>query len=468
MVQGVIIDDDGCLININPATGDMISKVKCTTPEQLDVIIDTAKSSQKEWRKKSVEERVDILKECIKELTDVSDQMIQLIVQEMGKPIAEAKEEMEYAVNDQDAYFDILLESIKPKKYGKSTVVRHPYGVVAIMSPWNYPLGEIMLLALPSLASGNAVIVKPSEVVPETGALLVKTLQKCLPPGVLQVAQGAGSVGEALVKHNGIDLVAMTGSSATGRKILEAAAPQLKRVILEMGGKDPMIVCADADLEKAANDAVMYSLSNAGQVCCSIERIYVAETVYDKFQVLAKEVAKDYKVGNGMETENNVGPLVSMMQKEHVKNQVEDAVFKGATMLHQSEIPNDVSKNESCFYPVTVLSDVDDTMKLFTTETFGPVVAIAKFDGSEASAVRLANDTEYGLGSSVYTQDTEKANRIAELIDAGQVGINCYPIEFMGVQCPWVGHKNSGFGYHSGKDGCLQFSIPKTIVSATD
>lgn len=133
MVQGVIIDDDGCLININPATGDMISKVKCTTPEQLDVIIDTAKSSQKEWRKKSVEERVDILKECIKELTDVSDQMIQLIVQEMGKPIAEAKEEMEYAVNDQDAYFDILLESIKPKKYGKSTVVRHPYGVVAIM-----------------------------------------------------------------------------------------------------------------------------------------------------------------------------------------------------------------------------------------------------------------------------------------------------------------------------------------------
>jgi succinate-semialdehyde dehydrogenase/glutarate-semialdehyde dehydrogenase len=227
-----------------------------------------------------------------------------------------------------------------------------------------------MLLALPSLASGNAVIVKPSEVVPETGALLVKTLQKCLPPGVLQLAQGAGSVGEALVKHNGIDLVAMTGSSATGRKILEAAAPQLKRVILEMGGKDPMIVCADADLEKAARDAVIYSLSNTGQVCCSIERIYVAETVYDKFQLLAKEVAKDYKVGNGMKTENNVGPMVSMMQKEHVKNQVEDAVSKGATMLHQSEIPNDVSKNGSCFYPVTVLSDVDDTMKLFTTETF--------------------------------------------------------------------------------------------------
>jgi len=252
-----------------------------------------------------------------------------------------------------------------------------------------------MLLALPSLASGNTVIVKPSEVVPETGALLVKTLQKCLPPGVIQLAQGSGSVGAALVAHPGIDLVAMTGSSATGRKILEAAAPQLKRVILEMGGKDPMIVCADADLKKAAKDAVMYSLSNTGQVCCSIERIYVAESVYDEFQALTKVAVKDYKVGNGMDPENNVGPMVSMMQKDQVQEQVEDAVAKGAKMLHQSEIPknDEANNNGGTFYPVTVLTDVDDSMKVFTQETFGPVVAIGKFDGTEEEAVRLANDT---------------------------------------------------------------------------
>mmetsp|Transcript_23595 Transcript_23595/g.25130 ORF Transcript_23595/g.25130 Transcript_23595/m.25130 type:complete len:314 (+) Transcript_23595:170-1111(+) len=310
-----------------------------------------ARSSQKEWRKNSYEQRIDILKDCIKEISSISDQMIKLIVEEMGKPIAEAEEEIQYAVDDQDEYFDILLESMKPKQYGKCTVVRHPHGVVAIMSPWNYPLGEIMLLALPSLASGNTVILKPSEVVPETGALLVKTLQKCLPPGVLQIVQGTGMVGASLVSHSGIDLVAMTGSSATGQKVLKAAAPQFKRVILEMGGKDPMIVCADADLKKAAKDAVMYSLSNTGQVCCSIERIYVAESVYDEFQELTIDIAKEYKVGNGMKIENNIGPLVSMYQKQHVSNQVTDAISKGAKLLHQSEIPNNESGS---FYPVTV------------------------------------------------------------------------------------------------------------------
>lgn len=253
-----------------------------------------------------------------------------------------------------------------------------------------------MLLALPSLASGNTVIVKPSEVVPETGALMVRTMQQKLPPGVLQLAQGEGSVGAALVAHPRIDLVAMTGSSATGRKILQAAAPQLKRVILEMGGKDPMIVCEDADLPKAAKDAVAYSLSNTGQVCCSVERIYVADAVYQEFQELAKVAAMEYKVGNGMDPANQVGPMVSQLQKESVHEQVQDAIQKGATILHQSEVPNNDSGNDTAggsFYPVTVVADVDETMQLFTKETFGPVVAMAKFDGTEEEAVRLANDT---------------------------------------------------------------------------
>jgi len=464
MAQGVLIDDENCLVNTNPATGEVISKVKCTTPKELGDIIDNAKAAQKEWRKKTVDERIDILKDCVKELATLSEELTELIVQEMGKPIGEATEEVQCAVEDQDEYFATMLESLRPKKYGKSTVVRHPYGVVAIMSPWNFPLGEIPLLALPSLASGNTVILKPSEVVPETGALLVKAFQKILPEGVIQVAQGSGSVGASLVSHPDIDLVAMTGSSATGRKILESAAPQLKRVILEMGGKDPMIVCADADLQKAAKDAVTYSLSNTGQVCCSVERIYVAEEVYDDFQELTKVVARDFKVGNGMDPGNLVGPMVSNMQRDLVHEQVEDAIAKGAKILHKSEVPNQSDAGGS-FYPVTVLADVDNSMQLFTKETFGPVVAISKFNGTEDEAVRLANDTVYGLGSMVYTKDSEKANRIASLIDAGQVGINCYPIEGMTAQCPWVGHKQSGFGYHSGVDGCLQFSIPKTIVS---
>jgi len=305
--------------------------------------------------------------------------------------------------------------------------------VVAIMSPWNFPVDEVLLLALPSLASGNAVIVKPSEVVPETGALLVATLQSVLPTGILQVAQGDGAVGKQLVSHPDVHMVAMTGSSATGQKILQTAAPQLKRVVLEMGGKDPMIVFEDADLEKAAHDAVKYSLCNSGQVCCSIERIYVAESIYDQFQQVAQTCAAEYKVGNGMDPDVKVGPLVSNLQRDQVKEQVEDAIAKGAKLLHQSTVP----ESKGSFYPVTVLSDVNEEMSVFTKETFGPVVSITKFDGSEAEGIRLANKTEYGLGSCVYTKDMEKAKRVAAGIGAGQVGVNCYALDNMDVHCPW-------------------------------
>jgi acyl-CoA reductase-like NAD-dependent aldehyde dehydrogenase len=468
MVQGVQIEEEddnngvvvSVLINTNPATGEVISKVPCTTMDELETKITTAQAAQKQWQLTPLSDRIATLKGALQAVRLIQDDLVKMIVQEMGKPIGEAQDEMEAAVNKDD-YFQILLESLQPQKYDNSTVVRHPYGVVAIMSPWNFPVDEILLLALPSLASGNTVLVKPSEVVPETGALLVTTLQSKLPHGILQLVQGAGNVGAALVQHPNVHLVAMTGSTATGKKILQSASTQLKRVILEMGGKDPMIVLEDANLEQAAQDAVTYSLCNSGQVCCSIERIYVAETVYDKFQDLCTKEAAKYKVGNGMDPTTKVGPLVSKFQQEQVSHQVDDALRMGAKLLYQSK---DIPSNGS-FFPVTVLSDVQSDMKLFSAETFGPVVAMTSFDGTEAQAIHLANQTEYGLGSCVYTQDTDKAQRIATLIDAGQVGINCYPLDGMDVECPWVGHKQSGYGYHSGYAGFLQFSIPKTIVN---
>lgn len=280
----------------------------------------------------------------------------------------------------------------------------------------------------------ETVIIKPSEVVPETGALLVRTFQTILPVGVLQIAQGDGFVGSQLVSNEGVHMIAMTGSSATGKKILATAASQMKRVVLEMGGKDPMIVFQDADLEKAARDSVAYSLCNTGQVCCSIERIYVAESVYERFQELAKKYAAEYKVGNGMDKENKVGPLVSALQRDIVKEQVDDAIAKGAKVLYTSSMPENTN---GTFYPVTVLANVTQEMKVLYEETFGPVVAMTKFDGSEEQAVRLANNSEYGLGSCVYTQDLKKAERIAEKIGAGQVGINCYALDNMDVNCPW-------------------------------
>jgi acyl-CoA reductase-like NAD-dependent aldehyde dehydrogenase len=335
--------------------------------------------------------------------------------------------------------------------------------VVAVLSPWNFPADEILLLMLPALGSGNSVIVKPSEVAPGTGALVVNALASALPEGVLQLAQGDGVIGAQLVSHPDISMVAMTGSSETGKKILQQAAPTLKRLVLELGGKDPMIVFSDADLEKAAFDAVEYSLSNAGQVCCSIERIFCAKEIYNDFCQQVTKIAAEYKVGNGMDDSVQVGPLVSTVQRDKVQEHVNDAVARGATMLYQSLIPS-----VGTFYPVTVLSGVQEGMQMYREETFGPVVALSEFDGSEAEAVRLANDTDYGLASAVYTRDMQKARRVANAIQAGQVGINCYAMKNMHIACPWVGHKQSGFGYHSGQEGFHQFSVPKTLVYVPD
>jgi len=460
MGQGVELDD-GFIINKNPATGEVISKVKCTSTEELDQAIKAANEAQQSWALQPSSERIALLKKGLEEVDRQSEKLVEWIILEMGKPIGEAKEEMEDTV-DKDEFLDILETALEPQVHGSSTIVRDPFGVVTILSPWNFPVDEILLLALPALASGNTVIVKPSEVVPETGACLVAALQTALPPNVIQIVQGGGDVGAHLVASPDVHMVAMTGSSATGRRIIEKAAPQMKRVILEMGGKDPMVVFDDADIDKAAQDAVKFSLSNTGQVCCSIERIYVAESIYDEFQKLTTKYATEYKVGNGMDPTNDVGPMVSQIQRNIVQEQVQDAVGKGAKLLHQSAVPENVEG--SSFHPVTVLADADDSMDVFTKETFGPVVAMAKFDGSEAEAIRLANKTEYGLGSSIYTKDMDKARRVATRIGAGQVGINCYALEAMDVACPWVGHKHSGYGFHSGVDGFHQFSIPKSIV----
>ena len=468
MVQGVKVTDDGYIVNVNPATGEEISRVACTSTEAVEELYERSVEAQIPWSKRSAEERIQMLRDGLAEIAKQSDQVSKLMVREMGKPLAEAREEMEFAV-DKDDYLNILLESLQPIRHGKSSiVVRQALGVVAVLSPWNFPCDEILLLTLPALASGNTVVLKPSEVAPETGALTAQCLTSSLPSNVLQVAQGDGRVGATMVSHASTSMVAMTGSSATGRKILESAAPAMKRLVLELGGKDPMVVfdsASDKDfVREAAKDAVMYSLSNSGQVCCSIERIYVAESIYDDFCRAAVEEARSYQVGNGMVDGVKVGPLVSQMQRDHVRAQVEDAINKGVLLLFHSEVPS----GKGSFYPVTVLAGVTEDMKIYSEETFGPVVCISKFDGSEAEGIRLANDTRYGLAACVYSKDTAQATRVAEQIEAGQVGINCYALENMDTACPWVGHKHSGFGYHSGREGFNNFSIPKTLVYSDD
>ena len=456
MVQGVVTEN-GHLLDTNPATGELIAKVRCTPEAEIAAIVAQATEAQRAWAAVPLEKRIALLKTAVASLGAKKDELAALIVDEMGKVLSEAAEEMGGAV-DKDEYLDLIADANAAKVHKNGMVVRDPHGVVAVLSPWNFPCDEILLLALPALAAGNAVVVKPSEVAPLVGAKTVGALQSMLPPGVVGLVQGDGVQGAALVRAD-VQMVAMTGSSATGKKIMASCADNLKRLVLELGGKDPMVVFDDADLDKAAEDAVTFSLYNCGQVCCAVERVYVAEAIYDRFEAKCAALTAAQRAGPGKDETSKIGPLCSSLQRDNVANLVDAALDAGARKVCSA--PAAQGPN---FYPATLLADVPHACAMSRDELFGPVVCLTKFDGSEAEAVRLSNDTDYGLAAYVYTQDLVKARRCAMQIKAGQVGINNWTVASAPPSCPWIGHKASGFGYHSGEDGWRQFSSPKSLI----
>ncbi|MEM9382898.1 MAG: aldehyde dehydrogenase family protein, partial [Planctomycetota bacterium] len=316
-----------------------------------------------------------------------------------------------------------------------------------------------LTILVPALAAGNAVVFKPSEHTPLVGARIAELLQEVLPEDVLVLVQGDGRTGAALVDAD-VDMVGFVGSRDTGQRIMHAAVGSLKRLVLELGGKDPMVVFADADVEEAARSAVEHSLRNTGQVCCSIERVYVADEVADAFEERVVELARDWTHGDGREKGVKMGPLVSEDQRARVVQQVEDAVADGASLRAGGAVPD----GPGWFYPATVLTGVEQDHRITHVETFGPVVAVTRFSGDEDEAVRLANDTVYGLGANVWTAYRRRGERVASRIRAGQVGVNRYLGGAPGS--PWVGARQSGYGFHGGPDGHRQFTVPKTISVA--
>lgn len=465
MVQGVEISN-GHIIDCDPSTGEVIERVPVSSPEAVRSTIAAAKLAQPAWADEPLPARIALLRAALRRLAEGRQALAELVTREMGKVLSEALEEVDGACN-KDRFLSLVEAANAPVKSseGAAIILRDPHGVVAICSPWNFPVDEILLLALPALAAGNAVVVKPSEVAPLCGARVAAALQAVLPPGLVGLVQGDGAVGAALVASPMVDMVAMTGSSDTGSRIMAAAATDLKRLVLELGGKDPMVVFADADIDHAAKDAVRYSISNCGQVCCAVERIFVAETIKEAFEAKVVQEAATWLCGNGLEPSSKIGPLCSRMQRDMVHRHVESAMAAGARRLLGGQLPAD---GPGFFYPATVLADVPMDAPISVEETFGPIVALSTFDGSEAKAVELANNSIYGLSASVYTSDVTKGSRVAARIRAGQVGVNNWPIANAPIDCPWVGHKRSGFGFHSGLDGWRQFSLPKSVVYTED
>jgi succinate-semialdehyde dehydrogenase/glutarate-semialdehyde dehydrogenase len=447
------------LKSINPATGEVVGEVPVASVADVEEAIAAARAAQPAWRALGAACRADLLRPAGPTLLARAAELGRLITAEMGKPLPEAVAEATRCGEKLDQALDEIVAALEPDVIEdadvRSTIYRDPFGVCAAITPWNFPIAMPHWTVIPALVAGNTVVLKPSEETPLIAQAYADLLNAGLPGGVLRIVHGAEEQGKALVRGD-VDMIAFTGSREAGKHILGAASAGLKRVILELGGKDPMVVLEDADLAEAAKFAVRNSFRNAGQVCVSTERIYVAQRVADRFEAEVARLTGELKVGSGVEEGVSVGPLVNARQRDHVLGLIEDAVKRGAKVLAGGR------GHRGNFVMPTVLGGVTHDMEIMRRETFGPVACIARFRDVD-EAVGLANDTPYGLGASVFGSAAGAA-AVARRLDAGMIGINKGCGGASGS--PWVGAKESGYGWHSGREGHRQFTQPRVVSAA--
>ncbi len=457
--------DKNEIISYNPATGEEFGRIAETSAEEVQIAVENAREAFQIWRKTSFAERKKFVMKAREVILAEMDSIALLISNESGKPVAEALS-MEIApVLDLMQYFAKNAEKLlKPRKIGiglygllgrTSKIIYQPLGVVGIIPAWNYPFSIPLGEAVMSLMAGNTVVIKPSELTPFIGLKIGEIFKKAgIPENVVQIISGAGITGAALVE-SAPDKIMFTGSVGTGKKIAESAAKHLTSVVLELGGKDPMVVFADANLELAADAAVWGAFCNAGQSCSSVERLYVEESVAAKLTNLIVEKTRKLKLGAGSNETTDIGAMSSEKQINIVKDHVENFEKEGAKILTGG-------KSHDLFFEPTVISGANNSMRAMQEETFGPTLPIATFK-TEAEAIKLANDSEFGLTASVWTRNLSKGKRIAEQIEAGTVCVNEVLYTHGIGQTPWGGFKNSGNGRTHGIEGLMELVQPQHI-----
>jgi acyl-CoA reductase-like NAD-dependent aldehyde dehydrogenase len=446
----------------NPATGETIAHVPNRSAAEVAELAARARRAQPGWEALGLDGRAEVLLSLRRWIVQNRERIIQTIVDETGKAREDAlvaevmlvAEGLKFWSKKGRRYLaDERIRSSSIFTIGKRMYVRyHPFGLVGVIGPWNYPLSNSFGDCVPALYAGNAVILKPSEVTPLTSLVMEEGMRAAgAPDDVFLVATGDGATGAALV--DAVDMVMFTGSTATGRKVMSKAAETLTPVSLELGGKDPMIVLRDADLERAANAAVWNGYANGGQICVSVERVYVEEPVYDEFVDKVVEKTRALRQGRpGAPGEIDVGAVTFAPQAGIIESHVQDAVEKGARVLTGGKL----AAGPGRFFEPTVLVDVDHTMKCMTDETFGPTLPIMKVrDAGEA--LRLANDTRYGLNSSVWTGDIARGEDIANRIEAGSVCVNDINTNYAATDLPFGGWKESGIGVRHGAAGIRKY-----------
>jgi acyl-CoA reductase-like NAD-dependent aldehyde dehydrogenase len=455
--------------SIDPATGKTIAQFRSCEPGDMPAIFEGARTAQREWAAQPIRERSAALRRLRNAIFDSRDEIVDVISRETGKPRVEAVfAEIILALDTADFLARRATRWLRPERVlhhniavkAKSGWLEYePLGVVAIISPWNYPFAIPMAQVIPALAAGNSVVLKPSEVTPWTGSL-VGQIAACakLPENLVQIVQGGAEIGRALIEV-APDKVFFTGSVETGRKIAEACARKLIPSVLELGGKDPMIVLADADLEIASSAAVWGSCMNCGQACLSVERVYVERAIAERFTELCVAKTRKLRLGPPSDPDAEIGPMIRLRQIERVERQLQDAVARGALILTGGQRRPELGAN---FLEPAVVTNVDHSTELMREETFGPVLAIRPV-ASVAEAVAMANDSSFSLGASVWTRDPRSARRIASQLRAGSVMINDVASYYGISEAPHGGRGASGWGRAHSRFGFLEMVHVKYV-----
>jgi betaine-aldehyde dehydrogenase len=444
---------------INPATEETITTLEEPDEAELDEAVERAGKTFESWRAVSVSDRIRLLRRLATEIEAAGEDLARLETRNVGKPISDSRAEVAMVADCFHFYagaIDKPSGHTIPVDGGIDFTVREPLGVVGLITPWNFPLNIASWKVAPALACGNTVVLKPAEATPLTSIRLAElALEAGIPEGVLNVVAGKGSVvGDRLIRHPGVAKIGFTGSTEVGRRVMEGAAPTIKRVTLELGGKSASVVFADADLQAAAQATPPSVFGNAGQDCCARSRILVQRESFDEFVELFSKATGEMRVGNPEDPETEMGPLISAVQRESVASFVDDNVaFAG-----------DAPGGKGFWFPPTILAPVDNSERCAQEEIFGPVASVIPFS-DETEAIRIANDSPYGLSGSIWSKDAGRALRVARAVDSGVLSINSNTS--VRVQTPFGGFKQSGFGRELGMAGLEGYSEIKNVFIST-
>jgi succinate-semialdehyde dehydrogenase/glutarate-semialdehyde dehydrogenase len=451
----------------DPATGATLCEVADSSPADGMAALAAAVAAQAEWAATAPRDRGEILRRTYELMTEQADELALLMTLEMGKPVAESKGEIAYAAE----FFRWFSEEavridggyqVAPNGKGRFVVMRQPVGPCLLITPWNFPAAMGARKIGPAVAAGCTMVIKPAAQTPLSMLKLAELMTEAgLPPGVLNVitTSNSGGVMEPLIRDGRARKLSFTGSTAVGRKLIEQAADKVLRTSMELGGNAPLLVFSDADLDKAVEGAMLAKMRNGGEACTAANRIYVHSSLMDAFATKLTERMSALKVGRGTEDGVDLGPLIDAKQRDKVAELVEDAVSRGATVLTGGS----VAEGNGYFYPPTVLADVPLDARLQKEEIFGPVAPLTAFD-DEAEAVRMANDTEFGLVSYLFTKDFDRALRVSENLESGMVGLNQGIVS--NPAAPFGGVKQSGLGREGGSVGIDEYLEIKYVAVA--